>query len=320
MPGMRMEYNTFVASLAAQATHKLDNLWTWYHEPNGDEWAVIRKMDELKLLKIKKHLRPRKRLFYAYQNFLHTPPQYEHGPKALRQPMEPYPGAPGWQRSVYYYWWAYLRENEEYLETCNRKGKGSLADLYNDFEDVRSDDFHQWWWKHLDLFADTGWTQQFEDEIGAVGDPETIALAIPIAYSVKTMAAEAERQVRAKAPEKQERLNSLIRYMPASRPVLRSLHETLEVWKARKRCPSLADADLADVAGLRIAIDERDDPEGRGYDSARIAAMKSEGVSVDDLEKLLRRKKQLVVQRHLRLAQQYIENVGKGEFPKRDRR
>lgn len=49
------------------------------------------------------------------------------------------------ERSPYYFWWAYLRENEQYLDCCNRDGKGKLASLYKDFGDVRSDDFKAWW-------------------------------------------------------------------------------------------------------------------------------------------------------------------------------
>ena len=49
------------------------------------------------------------------------------------------------QRSPYYWWWAFLRRNEDYLACCERGGKGKLAKLYEDFGDVRSDDFHTWW-------------------------------------------------------------------------------------------------------------------------------------------------------------------------------
>jgi hypothetical protein len=49
------------------------------------------------------------------------------------------------ERSVFYWWWAYLKRNTEYIECCNNNGKGSLANLYGDFGDVRSDDFRTWW-------------------------------------------------------------------------------------------------------------------------------------------------------------------------------
>lgn len=49
------------------------------------------------------------------------------------------------QRSPYYWWWAYLRRNAEYLACCEAGGIGELAALYADFGDVRNDDFREWW-------------------------------------------------------------------------------------------------------------------------------------------------------------------------------
>ena len=50
-----------------------------------------------------------------------------------------------WEDTVYYLWWAYLKRNEDYLKTCEAKGKGKLSALYKDFGDVRGDDFKRWW-------------------------------------------------------------------------------------------------------------------------------------------------------------------------------
>jgi hypothetical protein len=49
------------------------------------------------------------------------------------------------QRSPYYWWWAFLRRNADYIACCERGGVGELAALYADFGDVRSDDFRSWW-------------------------------------------------------------------------------------------------------------------------------------------------------------------------------
>ena len=49
------------------------------------------------------------------------------------------------EKSPYYWWWAYLRENKQYLDCCENGGTGELAVLYKDFGDVRSDDFKAWW-------------------------------------------------------------------------------------------------------------------------------------------------------------------------------
>lgn len=50
-----------------------------------------------------------------------------------------------WQRSVYYWWWEYLRRNDAYKICCEKGGQGELAKLYADFGDVHAMDFKQWW-------------------------------------------------------------------------------------------------------------------------------------------------------------------------------
>lgn len=49
------------------------------------------------------------------------------------------------QRSPYYWWWAYLKRNQDYLACCEKEGTGPLASLYDDFGDVRGDSFRAWW-------------------------------------------------------------------------------------------------------------------------------------------------------------------------------
>lgn len=50
-----------------------------------------------------------------------------------------------WEGSVYYWWWAYLKRNKEYLACCESGGTGRLANFYKDFGDVRGDSFKAWW-------------------------------------------------------------------------------------------------------------------------------------------------------------------------------
>ena len=81
-----------------------------------------------------------------------TPPRhfpYQH-PTFGRINKKRHPDS--WKRTVYYWWWSYLKRNQDYLKCCDTGGKGKLSALYKDFGDVRSDDFQKWW---------------FEDERGA---------------------------------------------------------------------------------------------------------------------------------------------------------
>ena len=48
------------------------------------------------------------------------------------------------EQTVYYWWWRFLRRNDEYLQCCERNGKGRLRKLYGDFGDVRGDSYRDW--------------------------------------------------------------------------------------------------------------------------------------------------------------------------------
>jgi len=59
------------------------------------------------------------------------------------------------QRSPYYWWWAYLRLNQAYLDCCANDGQGEMSNIYKDFGDVSSYDFKTWWDKRgVELFAE----------------------------------------------------------------------------------------------------------------------------------------------------------------------
>jgi hypothetical protein len=50
-----------------------------------------------------------------------------------------------WQRSVYYWWYEYLKRNTEYQKTCLQKGKGKCSEIYKHFGDVNVLNFKEWW-------------------------------------------------------------------------------------------------------------------------------------------------------------------------------
>lgn len=259
-----------------------------------------------------RHMRWTERLTAAYRNFPFAPPDYPGAPYRPRLPEPPYEGAPGWQCSVYYYWWEYLRRHAGYSETCENGGVGEHALLYKYFGNVHAEDFHTWWWQHLWLFTFVSEAQDI-----ALSDKfhiECDGIFLHVGYSrSRTAMVNSVREALTKIrPERMEReIRKLYRCYPVGRPRLRALHEHLLVWDAKQNNPDAEDADLADIAGLRGL--ER-------YDEQTIAELRARGEYAADLERANRRAKQLAVQRHLRIAQQYIDNVADAEFPLRTRR
>ena len=83
------------------------------------------------------------------------------------------------------------------------------------------------------------------------------------------------------------------------------------VWDAKQKNPTAHDSKIADIAGISV---------NEVVDGETIAELRAEDLPTRDLERVIKRRKQLAVQRHLRIAEQYIGNVALGEFPKRKAR
>ena len=78
-------------------------------------------------------------------HFRFAPPVTDLDDTSARDTQPPFDGAPGYQWSVYYYWWAFLKLSKPYMACCESGGAGELSDLYTYFGDVRGDDFMRWW-------------------------------------------------------------------------------------------------------------------------------------------------------------------------------
>jgi hypothetical protein len=100
------------------------------------------------------------------------------------------------QRSPYYWWWAYLRRSAAYLTCCERAGTGELAELYADFGDVRTDDFHHWWTqgsRGVRLFAEQPLAVKFS-ELASAADwqpqwhkDQVMVVAVPLNVSKRRL-------------------------------------------------------------------------------------------------------------------------------------
>jgi hypothetical protein len=100
------------------------------------------------------------------------------------------------QRSPYYWYWQYLRRNDDYIACCTKGGKGKLSALYADFGDIREDNFHKWWTENqrgATLFAEQPLTVKFgelkqADEWQPHWDSETVmVVAVPLSMSKRAL-------------------------------------------------------------------------------------------------------------------------------------
>lgn len=210
----------------------------------------------------------------------------------------PYPGAPLWQCSVYYWWWEYLRCNEGYRETCAAHGQGKYAKLYADFGNVHEGEFWDWWKANgVALFAEPLPEQVTELAGGTYvrkrGD--VVAVSIPLDFPMGVVTRQLKRMLSVRQAQRKAQLIALnavskARYPVASRPNLPALYKYLEAWKARQADP---DAKLYELAAK---LEGKDQSLDEDYRYAR----------VDWTNEMARR---------IRKARELIGNVGIGLFP-----
>lgn len=228
-----------------------------------------------------------------------------------RKVQPPYKDAPPMHCSVFYYWWEYLRRNSSYRNTCERGGTGRGAKLYSDFGDVHSSDFWTWWKSHAQLFAEPS-PRYVTDTIPSPLPTDTVLVCVPLenksSLSVKQFKRLIEPLTKAR---KRVVTTSRAKYPVAAKPHLPSLHQHLAVWDAKAENPQLEDWQLADIARV---------PVNQVVDGLTMSQWRAGGWDTQRAEQVIRRRKQLAVQRHLRIAAQYIDNVAKGQFPLREKR
>jgi hypothetical protein len=97
-----------------------------------------------------------------------------------------------WENTVYYWWWAYLKRNVDYLACCESGGAGKLASLYADFGDVRGDDFKAWWTSKVEgesrgayLFAEPSVESSVKVLKGgeqAANEAEVLTVSLPLSF------------------------------------------------------------------------------------------------------------------------------------------
>ena len=94
--------------------------------------------------------------------------------------------------SPYYWWFMYLRLNEDYLATCKANGRGKCVKLYKDFGNVHKLNFKEWWQERTYLFAEPkkGYRMQIanmESELAPFEDKEVINLVVPLTWSRRVL-------------------------------------------------------------------------------------------------------------------------------------
>lgn len=210
-------------------------------------------------------------------------------------PKPPFKNAAPHQRSVYYFWWLFLKEHEGYLDCCRSGGAGQFAGLYADFGDVRPDDFVDWWIERgRSLFSEpqAEHVKVYPSDGLDLHDENRLVVSIPISGDLNRALAELRKLVEPLQSEAAARSlqPQRPRYEVAAKPVLSALYQRYQTLILRKQHPTMTLLQIADEVGVRAGGDD-----GSGKDPNQTRA--------------------IVVSRYLKEAKCIVEYVGKGIFP-----
>ena len=212
-----------------------------------------------------------------------------------------------WQRSVYYWWFEYLRRHAGYKKTCMQSGKGKCAKLYADFGDIHSVEFKDWWTtddRGAQLFAEPR-AEHHVQVVSKISEEEAaydeiIFVKVPLNFSKKILKRDFARLLaKHHFGERGHRYarESSAKYEVVGQPNINALRTTLQVYDYRKLHPELKLWEIARDLKL-FHFEQMPQP--------------------DDLPETISDKKNLLaatVSRYLRKAETMIDNVGRGRFP-----
>jgi hypothetical protein len=249
--------------------------------------------------------------------FVHAPPQteYDVNPEA-RRPAPPDPNQPKLYNSVYYYWWAFLRLNGDYLDCCANGGRGKMSSIYKKFGDVRDgqrsstdplsssgevNEFREWWIERgARLFAEPRTTQRvlaFEEVPQDHDMSGRVLLSIPTSGNIDVTLRAIGGLLRPIFSKRSaEGHYSRAKCKPKDKYQLFSLHQALRIAEAEVR---------ARTAGQKKKLSALVDASGLALNETAIQA---NGANVEDVKTRL-------ASRCLKTATKLIANVGRGKFP-----
>jgi hypothetical protein len=151
--------------------------------------------------------------------------------------------------------------------------------------------------------------------------PDTLHIQVPLEVRMPYLV-DAFRKLLQANSEAVRRAKSVSRaaYPVCAKPNLGSLYQTLVFWDTYVEQPKLKLHELFDVCADRLAAAGNGIWVDETVEGETVAELKRLDLPYADVERVIKRRKTNTAKRHIVIAEQYIENVALGEFPKKTRR
>jgi hypothetical protein len=220
----------------------------------------------------------------------------------------PYKDAEPYKSSLYYWWWAFLKRNSDYRQTCQKCGRGKLTRLYRDFGNIFEGTFLEWWRGHKTLFAEQRILKaRGENDYNVIYHIDPYRPLHQIQEEIKAL----HMRAHAIMPKRGSTSTSTAEYPIYTNVSAHTLHRVLTIWDLKQTKPNDSAYDLGILAGLRPNL----------MPTSKYGAKRTlKALEIERHNQRARISISNQTNRYLRTAAQYIENVGLGEFPKALRR
>ncbi len=215
-------------------------------------------------------MRPKRLFGNKVLYFRHSPPYTSLDTvSASKLLAPPFSDAPDYMCSPYFYWWAFMREWDDYTECCANGGAGPLAELYRDFGDLRGlQDIHFMdWWREGGRMLFCEPDDQGVEFLPASpvyhDDENRVLISVPVSGDLDRVLAE----IRQRLGDEMRRHRgsngnaSRAKYQVVGSPRLRVLEKQLRIYRLRDKYKTMSNVNLAFESGIIKGSRDRINPD-----------------------------------------------------------
>ena len=220
--------------------------------------------------------------------------------------------------SPYYYWFIFLKLNDDYKKTVQAKGKGKCADLYKDFGDIYKLNFKEFWRMYAHLFAEprkkyTMYIANNINEIAPFDSDEVVNLVVPLNFNQRSLKKYFTQLILKRVPKGKKGINvdaSSAKYKINGRWRIDALEMAYKVYKERK----------ANLEGNEFKTQSSKTNKMTRYKLTWADLAKKVGLKIAKEMKYAtederRRNATIVIKRHFKRAEGYIKSSITKSFP-----
>lgn len=197
--------------------------------------------------------------------------------------------------SFYYFWWSYLRLNEDYRKVCESGGDGS--EFYNDFGDVFNVDFRTWWRdgnRGERLFSNSPGQSFYE--IKSKDDlefgPDIVNVSFPVEMKLSLIKEKISKIIKSRGHGGRGRKSNPVsnaKYFSSRKAEIPFLRRALKVYQMKSSGEKISVIEIAESAGISQSKGAAHD-EQRQLEGVDVVGSMASAVSriFDDAETLIR--------------------------------